>query len=180
VSIERSDSGPVDPKRTDRADVEVVANRLTVVSAIPLRSDARERLAELLQARVVDIREVVDRVDVVLTPPGSPQLIGMLQQQFADARVIVVELDDFDFGIAVPGPVKRILSGGADAYVLADSLEELAQKIAPRAHDSNAESASVPARELPMSASVDELIAAFLRESVEYSVRVRQGDQHPD
>ena len=34
-----------------------------------------------------------------------------------------MELDDWDFEISLPGPVKRILRSGADAYVLADSME---------------------------------------------------------
>ncbi len=69
--------------------------------------------------------------------------------------------------------MKRILRTGADAYVLADSMEELARKIAPRPDPVNADNASVPARELPSTTTVDELVAAFLRESVEYSTRLR-------
>ena len=77
------------------------------------------------------------------------------------------------FDVRVPGPVKRILRSGADAYVLADSMEELARKITPRQDPAREDSGSVDARELPSTATVDELIAAFLRESVEYSTRLR-------
>ena len=119
-------------ERPDRFEVEVLPERTTVVTALPLKRAARERLAELLDARVVDVRYPIDHVDLVLTPPCSPQLIANLQRKYDGARVIVVELDDWDFDISLPGPVKRILRSGAAAYVLADSLEELARKITPR------------------------------------------------
>ncbi|MEQ1701961.1 MAG: hypothetical protein ABMA25_17775 [Ilumatobacteraceae bacterium] len=156
----------------ERPDVvEVVPQRLTVVTALPLKAAAREKLAQLLSARVVDIREVVEHVDLVLTPVCSPQTIGMLQQQFDGARIYVVELDDWEFDVDMPGPVKRILRSGADAYVLADSIDELAAKIGRRTAQQDEPAASDP-HELPASTTVDDLIAAFLRESVEYSTRV--------
>jgi hypothetical protein len=132
----------------------------------------------LLDARVVDVRDPIDRVDVVLTPACSPQLIAALKRKYGVARVIVVELDDRDFDVSLPGPVKRILRGGADAYVLAESMEELARKITPRRDQVSDDSASVEARQLPSTTTVDDLIAAFLRESVEYSTRLRAGDEH--
>jgi hypothetical protein len=89
----------------------------------------------------------------------------------------VVELDDWELDIGLPGPVKRILRSGADAYVLADSVEELARKITPRHDRVSDDGASVDTRELPSTTTVDELIAAFLRESVEYSTRLRAGEQ---
>ena len=164
--------------RSDEPGVEVVGPRFTVVTALPLRRDARDRLADLLDARVVDVRHPVDRVDLVITPACSPQLIGALKQKYHGARVVVVELDDWDFDVSSRGPVKRILRGGADAYVLADSIEELALKIARRPDRALDDRSSVGARELPATATVDELIAAFLRESVEYSSRLRHGDEH--
>ena len=160
-------------ERPDRAEVEVLPERATVVTALPLKKAARDRLAALLDARVVDIREAVDHVDLVLTPPCSPQLIAGLKRKYDGVRVIVVELDDWDFDVHLRGPVKRILRGGADAYVLADSMEELARKITPRRDRVNDDSDSVDARELPSTTTVDELIAAFLRESVEYATRTR-------
>ena len=165
-------------ERPDSHDVEVLTERTTVVTALPLKRAARERLAELLDARVVDVRYPIDHVDLVLTPPCSPQLIAGLKRKYGGARVIVVELDDWDFDVRLPGPVKRILRGGADAYVLADSIEELARKITPRRDRASDNSAAVDARELPSTTTVDELIAAFLRESVEYSTRLRSGDEY--
>jgi hypothetical protein len=167
-------------ERSDRLEVEVLAERTTVVTALPLKRAARDRLAELLDARVVDVRHPIDHVDLVLTPVCSPQLIVALKRKYGGARVIVVELDDWDFEISLHGPVKRILRSGADAYVLADSVEELARKITLRRDQASADSASVEARELGSSATVDELIAAFLRESVEYATRLRVDDHHRD
>lgn len=165
-------------ERPDELEVEVLPQRLTIVTAIPLERAARERLADLLDARVVDIREPVNRVDLVLTPACSPQLIGVLKQTFEGARVIVVELDDWEFDVSLPGPVKRLVRSGVDAYVLADSMEELARKIAQRPNDDErCEIESVAARELPSTASVDEIIAAFLRESVEYSTHLRAEEE---
>jgi len=164
--------------RPDRFEVEVLNERTTVVvTALPLKRAARDRLAELLDARVVDVRHPIDHVDLVLTPACSPQLIAGLKRKYGGARVIVVELDDWELDIGLPGPVKRILRSGADAYVLADSVEELARKITPRHDRVSDDGASVDTRELPSTTTVDELIAAFLRESVEYSTRLRAGEQ---
>jgi hypothetical protein len=67
---------------------------------------------------------------------------------------------------------------GADAYLLADSLEELAAKIAgPVSRTEVNDAATTAAAELPTGTTVDELIAAFLRETVEYSTRVHA--DHP-
>ena len=165
-------------ERPDRFEVDVLTERTTVVTALPLKRAARDRLAELLDARVVDVRHPIDHVDLVLTPACSPQLIAGLKRKYGGARVIVVELDDWNFDVSLPGPVKRILRSGADAYVLADSMEELARKITPRHDRVSDDSASVDARELPSTTTVDELIAAFLRDSVEYSTRLRAGDEH--
>lgn len=157
-------------------DVEVVPQRRTIVTALPLREAARQRLAELLDARVVDVRDPTDRADVVLTPACSPQLIGALGRKYEGARIVVVELDDWELGVESTGPVKRILRAGAAAYVLADSIEELAGKLAPQRHEQHDED-PVAVHELTAGATVDELIAAFLRESVEYSTRLRTSDR---
>jgi hypothetical protein len=167
-------------ERPDRFDVEVVTPRTTVVTALPLKRSARERLADLLDARVVDVREPIDHADLVLTPACSPQLIARLKLKYDGARVVVVELDDWDLDISVPGPVKRILRGGADAYVLADSMEELARKITRRPALASDEVVSAGVGELPTSSTVDELIEAFLRESVEYATRLHVRDRRSE
>ncbi|MEO1059685.1 MAG: hypothetical protein AAFY28_22510 [Actinomycetota bacterium] len=166
MSIERGD-----------AEVEVIAGRRTIVTALPLKRAARQRLSELLEARVLDVREPCDHPDLVLTPACSPQLIAALGRKYNGAQVVVVELDDWEFGIELSGPVKRILRSGAAAYVLADSIDELAAKIAARPHAEEAtESDPAAVHELAAAATVDDLIAAFLRESVEYSTRHRPPD----
>ena len=156
-------------------EIEVMDSRRTVVTALPLKRAARERLAELLGARVIDIRDPFDQVDMVITPPCSPQLIGGLQRKYEGARIIVAELDDWEFEIELPGPVKRILRSGATAYVLADSLDDLAAKLVHR--DRVERPVDPPSGELtPSTVTVDDLIAEFLRESVRYSSRLRRED----
>ncbi|MEZ5215791.1 MAG: hypothetical protein R2715_04140 [Ilumatobacteraceae bacterium] len=166
---------------SDRPEI-VAGGRPVVIAALPLKRAAREHLAELLGARVVDIRDEVERADVVLSPPVSPQMLGRLRRRFQAARVVVVELDDAVFDLESRGPVKRMLDGGADAYVLADSLEELAAKLLPRPDSSPGgappdedDTALAPATPLELhdGSTVEEVVAAFLRESVEYSVRHR-------
>ncbi len=159
-----------------RPDVDLLPRRRTIVTALPLERAARQRLAELLEARVVDIREPIDDADLVLTPACSPQLIEALSRRYNGALVVVVELDDWEFDIQSSGPVKRILRSGAAAYVLADSIDELARKIAARPHRDGSEDDPVEVYELSSSATVDDLIAAFLRESVEYATRRRTTD----
>ena len=141
------------------------------MTALPLKRAARERLAELLEARALDVREPIDNPDLVLTPACSPQLIGALSRKYHGAQVVVVELDDWEFDIESSGPVKRILRSGAAAYVLADSIDGLAAKITARPHDAERGADPVVAHELTSSATIDDLIAAFLRESVECSTR---------
>jgi hypothetical protein len=157
-------------------DVEVLAHRRTIVTALPLKRAARQRLAELLDARVVDVRDPCDNPDLVLTPACSPQLIGALGRKYNGAQVVVVELDDWEFDIESSGPVKRILRGGAAAYVLAESIDELAAKISDRPPASESEPDPAAVHELTSASTVDDLIAAFLRESVEYSTRHRGRD----
>jgi hypothetical protein len=164
-------------ERFDRPDADVLGRRRTIVTALPLKPAARRQLSALLDARVIDVREPCDHPDLVLTPACSPQLIDGLKRRYNGARVVVVELDDWDFGIESRGPVKRIIRGGADAYVLADSLEELATKISARSSREDRAEEPAVARELTTNANVDELIAAFLRESIDYSTRRRVAEQ---
>lgn len=163
-------------ERPDR--VEVLPARFTVVTALPLRRPARERLARLLDARVVDVRDPVDRADLVLTPSSSPQLIGALQRRYEGARVVVVELDDREFDISLSGPVQRLLRGGATGYVVADSLDELAGKLAPRGEPPEPSEQAVGepgSRELQAPGVLDDLVAAFLRDA-EAPAPVRRDD----
>ena len=152
-----------------------VPRRPVVVAALPLRRVARERLGEMLEATVVDIREPADQADLVLTPACSPQLIGALKRRFG-APVVVVELSDWELDIELDGPVKRILASGADAYLLADSLDDLAHKLTGAR--ATAEVVPWTAHELA-TPTMDDLIGAFLNESVSYAHRHQQAHATP-
>jgi hypothetical protein len=108
--------------------------------------------------------------------PDLGVFAGAANRRHNDAQVVVVELDDWEFDIELSGPVKRILRSGAAAYVLADSIDELAAKIASRPRTARRESDTAAEHELTSSSTVDDLIAAFLKESVEYSTRHRVDD----
>lgn len=153
--------------------VEIVPPRRTVVTALPLKLAARARLAELLNARVVDVREVVDQPDLVLTPSSSPQLIGALSRTYPGSRIVVVELDDWEFDIELPGPVKRLLNNGAAAYVVADSLEDLAHKLTTPRDPGNTADDPSPVHELPSAETVDDLVMTFLRQAADEPSRAR-------
>ena len=157
-------------------EAEVIACRRTIVTALRLKRAARQRLAELLEARVLDVREPCADPDLVLTPACSPRLIGALGREYNGAQVVVVELCDWEFNIELSGPVKRILRSGAAAYVLADTIDELAAKITAKPDTPDSESDLPEVHELTPSSTVDDLIAAFLRESVEYSTRHQHND----
>ena len=139
-------------------EIEVIGRRRTIVTALPLKRRARTLLAErLADIRVVDIRDAVDVVDLVLAPSCSPQTIAALKDAYPSARVVVVEIEDWQFDIDLPGPVKRLLAAGADGYLTVDSLDELATHLG--AAPEPADDASV--RSLP-SPSVDEVIMSAL------------------
>jgi hypothetical protein len=115
---------------SDAADIELVDQRLTVVCAVALKQHAREKLAEMLgDVHLVDIREPVVSADVVLVPSCAPQTVTRLKEAYPSARLIVVELEDWDRDIELSGPVTRLRQAGADAYVTADSLEDLAHQL---------------------------------------------------
>jgi hypothetical protein len=115
---------------SNSADLELVDRRLTVVCAVALKARAREKLAEMLgDVRLVDIREPVATADVVLVPSCAPQTVTKLKEAYPTARLIVVELEDWDRDIEFSGPVTRLRQAGADAYVTADSLEDLAHQL---------------------------------------------------
>jgi hypothetical protein len=73
--------------------------------------------------RIIDIREA----DGHERPSASPQLLGKLPAAFPDARVLVVELTDLEHDVRLGGPVTRALDAGADTYLVARSLEQLAE-----------------------------------------------------
>jgi hypothetical protein len=156
----------------ERAAISVVraSPRSVVVTAFPLKAPGRAKLAEQLgDVEILDIRDAVYGADLVLAPSCSPQCIGALRSAYPTARIVVVELDDWDFKVSLPGPVKRVLKAGADAYLLADSIEQLAQQLRPRPEhsaDQAAELNEARLNELAQS-SVDTVIFASLRDVLE-------------
>ncbi|HTT90033.1 MAG TPA: hypothetical protein VMF65_10815 [Acidimicrobiales bacterium] len=108
---------------------------------------------------MLDIRDAVYGADLVLAPSCSPQCVAALKSAYPTARIVVVELEDWDFKVNLPGPVKRVLNAGADAYLLADSLDQLAQQLRPRPKDSDHQDAEV--YELVQSSTDDEILASI-------------------
>lgn len=109
---------------------ELVDPRPTVVCAIPLDATARARLAGLLgDVDLVDVRDVVDGAAAVLAPSCSPQTLEALQRAYPSAKVVVVELLDDEHGIELGGPVTRSLNAGAEGYLTASSLADLARQL---------------------------------------------------
>lgn len=153
---------------------EVVPRRPRVVTAMPLTDAARQRLAQLLGARVIDVRDPERSADVVLSPSASPQLVGMLQRTYPGARIVVVELDDTEFGIDYAGPVRRLLHGGADAYLVADSLADLAAQLAagpaaaPVAEQAAADELPSAPHALPEGADLDHFVTELVRQAIEH------------
>ena len=107
-----------------------LTDRPVVVTAVPLTAAARERLARGLgDLDVYDIRDDVLAADLVITPSCSPQAVAALKRAYPAARLVVVELEDGEFDVRLPGPVKRLRKAGADAYLTADSLDDLAAQL---------------------------------------------------
>lgn len=102
---------------------------IVVVTAISLKRRAREALAERLGPGhvVVDVRRAGPDADIVLVPPASPSLIGLLRGMFPRARVLATEFTDDAYGANFRGPISSILDSDIDGYFIAPSMEELAR-----------------------------------------------------
>lgn len=116
---------PVADDSSAAGDVAVVA------TAMKLSEAARAKLsAELGPGYIVlDMKSAPPTVDVVLAPPGSPQLIGGLRSMFPRARVIVAEIEDDELGISYGGQVRRTLDAGADSYLTSTTVPHLAKAL---------------------------------------------------
>jgi hypothetical protein len=136
-----------------------------VTTALALKPEARARLSAQLGPGylVVDMKDALDTVDLVIAPAVSHQLIGILKRAFPTARVMLCELQDFELGIAHRGPVQTALDAGADSYCVASSISELASFIADE--DSPALEGRHAWRALPHppAATVDDLVLRELR-----------------
>ena len=146
--------------------------RPIVVTALPLKRRGRQRLQEQLgDVEVRDIRDVVFEASVVLAPACSPQAIAKLKAAYPTARLVVVELEDWDFGISLPSPVKRLLNAGADAYLLADSIDDLAAQLHPRSAPAEETTERVVELAAP---SIDDMILTNLEAQLLARARVRR------
>jgi hypothetical protein len=77
---------------------------------------------------VVDIRDAVRSVDVVLVGRCSPQAVVALRREFPEAELVVVEPAD-----ETGGPdVCRCISAGAARHVVVDDLAGLAAAVTDR------------------------------------------------
>ncbi|MET9341232.1 hypothetical protein [Nonomuraea sp. NPDC003804] len=124
----------VDHDAPDEADDQapIDYDSVTVVAtAMELSAAARVALSTQLGADyvVLDMHAAPKTTDVLLVPPGSPQLIGALRSMFPEARVIVTEIEDHELGVNYHGPVRRLLNAGADAYLPPASLPRLARQL---------------------------------------------------
>jgi hypothetical protein len=102
-----------------------------VATAMRLSDAARRRLSDEFGADyvVLDLKEAPPSTDVLLVHPVSPQLLGMLQSRFPQARVVVVEIEDEELGVRYSGPVSRMLDAGASAYLPPRPIAQLAADV---------------------------------------------------
>jgi hypothetical protein len=109
-----------------------VPDGITVIAtAMKLSDAARRRLSDEFGAAyiVLDIHAAPTSTDVLLTHPVSPQLLGILRQQFPNARVVITEIEDEELGVRYSGPVSRLLDAGASAYLPPRPIAELAANV---------------------------------------------------
>ncbi|MBN6055046.1 response regulator transcription factor [Nonomuraea sp. RK-328] len=106
-------------------------NVTVVATAMELSAAARLALSTQLGADyvVLDMHAAPTTADVLLIPPGSPQLIAALRSMFPEARVIITEIEDRELGVRYHGPVRRLLDAGADAYLPPATLPHLARQL---------------------------------------------------
>lgn len=122
-------TGPADtPGREQPAKQEDVR---VVATAMQLSDSARARLSEAFGEDyvVLDLHDAPETADVLLTHHVSPQLLGILRQQFPDARIMVTEIEDEELGVRYAGPVTRMLDAGATAYLPPQPLERIAATV---------------------------------------------------
>lgn len=116
---------PEDEAPIDYDGVTVVA------TAMELSATARVALSDQLGADyvVLDLHAAPVTADVLLIPPGSPQLIEGLRAMFPEARVVITEIEDPELGVRYQGPVGRLLDAGADAYLPPATVPVLARQL---------------------------------------------------
>jgi antitoxin (DNA-binding transcriptional repressor) of toxin-antitoxin stability system len=106
-------------------------NMTVVATAMKLSASARASLSEQLgpDYLVLDMNAAPESVDVLLIPPLSPQLIGILRSKFPQARVVIAEIEDRELGISYDGPLRRLFDAGADTYFPSSTIPQLAAQL---------------------------------------------------
>lgn len=153
-----------------------------LVVAFPLGDDAVAVLADRLGSgfAVRDIRAEGPPPDIVLAPPGSPQLIARLKHRFPEAVVVITELEDVARGVRLGGPVSRVLDAGADAYYVARSTQALGSFLGalPRSDRAGALAAQDQPVALGTAAEVDDVLTRV--RDVATPEPARRSDPAPD
>ncbi|MFJ8155119.1 hypothetical protein [Streptomyces sp. NPDC094468] len=100
-----------------------------VVTAIAVEQAVREALAQRLGPGhiVLDIRDAGPDADIVLIPPASAQLLGILRLRFPQARILATEFTDDSYDADFRGPISRILASDIDGYFMAPTVDDLAR-----------------------------------------------------
>jgi len=154
-----------------------------LVVAFPLGADAVAVLADRLGGgfAVRDIRADGPPADIVLAPPSSPHLIGLLRHQFPGAIVVITELEDLLRGVDFGGPVSRALDAGADAYYVAKSTEALGTFLGalPLAGREALAEQNQPVA-LGTAAEIDDLVARVRESATPEPAPVRRSDPATD
>ncbi|MEU4765138.1 hypothetical protein AB0H12_17965 [Actinosynnema sp. NPDC023794] len=117
--------------RVDAGPGPSVHDVTVVATAMKLSRSARASLSAALgdDYIVLDLHAAPKTADVLLAPPGSPQLIGLLRSMFPKARVIVTEVEDDGLAVSYHGPVRRMLDAGADGYLTSTTIPRLARQL---------------------------------------------------
>ncbi|MBN6039901.1 hypothetical protein [Amycolatopsis sp. 195334CR] len=117
--------------RVQRSEPPPAEHVTVVATAMKLTESARSSLSAQLGPGylVLDMHSAPRSVDVLLTPPVSPQLIAGFRSLFPTARVVIAEVEDREHGISHQGPVRRLLDAGAEVYLPSSSIPRLAEQL---------------------------------------------------
>ena len=112
-------------------DARANAGATVVASALKLSPYVRRLLSDELGEDyvVLDFTAAPPTADVLLVQPFSLQLIGILQEKFPAARVMIVEIEDDDLGVSGQGPVRRLMNAGAETYLVSNTVSGLATQL---------------------------------------------------
>ncbi|MER6546711.1 hypothetical protein [Streptomyces sp. NPDC001250] len=120
---------PEDAQREPLVGEATQGGPIIVVTAIAVEQAVREALAQRLGPGhiVLDIRQAGPDADIVLIPPASAQLLGILRRRFPQARLLATEFTDDSYDADFRGPISRILDSDIDGYFMAPTLDDLAR-----------------------------------------------------